>query len=177
MAEPANDFKAIAAQKRLLPDSKYRNLPLENALFDCPRLECREPETRGIPIFCNPEKRCLSRRRTCKHLTSCFAKSFLELETAAMSKRTREKKRKAQSLEQLAKPDEISIGRRFAQSCGKARLLIDHPHSYREWNIVGQCDVPGFFYLESRFRLNPGEQPALYTAFELCLHESQFEKV
>jgi len=49
--------------------------------------------------------------------------------------------------------------------------------SYREWNIVGQCDVPGFFYLESRFRLNPGEQPALYTAFELCLHESQFEKV
>ena len=64
-----------------------------------------------------------------------------------MSKRTREKKRKAQSLEQLAKPDEISIGRRFAQSCGKARLLIDHPHSYREWNIVGHCDVPGFFLL------------------------------
>jgi len=27
----SNDFKAIAAQKRLLPDSKYRNLPLENA--------------------------------------------------------------------------------------------------------------------------------------------------
>jgi hypothetical protein len=39
--------------------------------------------------------------------------------------------------------------------------------SYREWNIVGQYDVPGFFYLESRFRLNPGEQPAIYTAFEL----------
>jgi len=53
----------------------------------------------------------------------------------------------------------------------------DAPHSYREWNIVGQCDVPGFFYLESRFRLNPGEQPATYTAFELCLHESQFEMV
>jgi hypothetical protein len=49
-------------------------------------------------------------------------------------------------------------------------------HSYREWNIVGQCDVPGFFYLESRFRLNPGEVPASYTAFELCLHESQFER-
>jgi hypothetical protein len=42
---------------------------------------------------------------------------------------------------------------------------------------VDQCDVPGFFYLESRFRLNPGEQPAIYTAFELCLHESQFERV
>ena len=46
-----------------------------------------------------------------------------------------------------------------------------------EWNIVGQCDVPGFFYLESRFRLNPGEQPATYTAFELCLHECQFARV
>ena len=39
------------------------------------------------------------------------------------------------------------------------------------WNIVGPYDVPGFFYLESRFRLNPGEQPAIYTAFELCLQE------
>jgi hypothetical protein len=94
-----------------------------------------------------------------------------------MSKRTREKKRKAQSLEQLAKPDEISIGRKLSQPYAKARLLIDHPHSYREWNTVGQSDVPGFFYLESRFRLNPGEQPAIYTAFELCLHESQFESV
>jgi len=53
MAAAANDFKAIAAQKRLLPDSKYRSLPLENALFDCPRLECTEPETRATPIFCN----------------------------------------------------------------------------------------------------------------------------
>jgi hypothetical protein len=57
-----------------------------------------------------------------------------------MSKRTREKKRKAQSLEQLAKPDEISAGRRFAQPYAKARLLFDHPHSYRGWNIVGHCD-------------------------------------
>jgi hypothetical protein len=96
-----------------------------------------------------------------------------------MSKRTREKKRKEKRKvwSNSAKPDEISVGRRFAQSFGKARLLIDHPHSYREWNIVGHCDVPGFSYLESRFRLNPGEQPAIYTAFELCLHESQFERV
>ena len=92
-------------------------------------------------------------------------------------KRTKEKKRKAQRPQQLATPDETSIGRRFAQPYGKAWLLIDHPHSYREWNIVGRCDVPGFFCLESRFRLNPGEQPAIYTAFELCLHESQFERV
>ena len=92
-----------------------------------------------------------------------------------MSKRTREEK--SAKFQQLAKPDAISNGRRFAQPYGKARLLIDHPHSYREWNIVGQCDVPGFFYLESRFRLNPGELPASYTVFELCLHESQFERV
>ena len=92
-------------------------------------------------------------------------------------KRTKEKKRKALSPEQFATTDQTSIGRRLAQPYDKARLLIDHPHSYREWNIVGQCDVPGFFYLESRFRLNPGEQPAIYTAFELCLHESQFERV
>src|ERR1700751_4307654 len=58
-----------------------------------------------------------------------------------------------------------------------SRELIDHPHSYREWNIVGQCDVPGFFYLETRFRLNPGEQSATYTEFELCLHECQFERL
>jgi hypothetical protein len=49
---------------------------------------------------------------------------------------------------------------RFAQPYAKAR----------------QYDVPGFFYLESRFRLNPGEQPAIYTAFELCLHECRFDR-
>ena len=92
-----------------------------------------------------------------------------------MSKRTR--KKKSAKLQPLAKPDEISVGRRFAQPYAKARLLFDHPHSYREWNIVGQYDVPGFFYLESRFRLGPGEQPAIYTAFELCLHECQFERL
>jgi hypothetical protein len=53
-----------------------------------------------------------------------------------MSKRTREEK--SAKPQHLAKPDAISIGRRFAQPYGKARLLIDHPHSYREWNIVGQ---------------------------------------
>ena len=92
-----------------------------------------------------------------------------------MSKRTREKK--SAKLEQITKPDETSIGRWFTGTYDKAWLLIEHPHSYREWNIVGRCDVTGFFYLESRFRLNPGEQPAIYTAFELCLHESQFERV
>ena len=92
-------------------------------------------------------------------------------------KRIKEKKRQAQTQALLATPDQSAIGYRFAQPYEKAWLLIEHPHSYRQWNIVGRCDVPGFFYLESRFRLNPGEQPAIYSAFELCLHESQFERV
>ena len=53
-----------------------------------------------------------------------------------MSKRTREKKGAKSQL--LAKPDAIAIGRKFAQPYAMARLLIEHPHSYREWNIVGQ---------------------------------------
>jgi hypothetical protein len=92
-----------------------------------------------------------------------------------MSKRTREKKKRKASASRKARRD--LGGRRFAQPYAKARLLFDRPHSYREWNIVGQYNVPGFFYLESRFRLNPGEQPVIYTAFELCLHECQFERV
>src|SRR5258708_12322109 len=92
-----------------------------------------------------------------------------------MSKRTREKKGAKSQL--LAKPDAIAIGRKFAQPYAKARLLIEHPHSYREWNIVGQWDVPGFFYLESRFPLNPGDQPAIYTPFDLSLHDSHFHTV
>jgi len=44
-----------------------------------------------------------------------------------MSKRTREKK--SAKPQQPAKPNEISVGRRFAQPYAKARLLFDHPHS------------------------------------------------
>jgi hypothetical protein len=43
-----------------------------------------------------------------------------------MSKRTREKQ--GAKSQQFAKPDEIAIGRKFAQPYGKARLLIEHPH-------------------------------------------------
>jgi hypothetical protein len=57
-----------------------------------------------------------------------------------MSKRLREKSAKPQ---QPAKPDEILVGWRFAQPYAKARLLFDHPLSYREWNIVGQYDLLG----------------------------------
>ena len=75
-----------------------------------------------------------------------------------MSKRTREKKRKAQSLEQLAKPDEMSIGRKFAQPYAKARLLIGPSHSFQAvkrillfglyWN--GPKNRPARIYSENR---------------------------
>jgi hypothetical protein len=68
-------------------------------------------------------------------------------------------------------------GREFADSFKKAHLLIDHPHSYRDWDLIAPADVPGFYHLESHLRLNPGEQPALYTIFTLCLHESEFERI
>jgi hypothetical protein len=61
----------------------------------------------------------------------------------------------------------------------KARLLIDHPHAYRDWTIVGEATVPGFYHLESRLRLGLDyrENRVAYTTFTLCLHESQFERV
>jgi hypothetical protein len=71
----------------------------------------------------------------------------------------------------------IKTRREFADSFNKARLLMDHPHSYRDWDIIAPADVPGFYHLESRFQLNPGEKPAIYTTYTLCLHESEFEKV
>ena len=54
---------------------------------------------------------------------------------------------------------------------------IEHPHSYEGWNIVCRCDLPGVLLLESQLRLNPGERSAIYTAFQLCLQESQFERL
>ena len=152
------------------PDEHCGNL-------ECPRkptnLYSRSGPSKSSAPWCSFEAISIDRRR--QRDPALARVSGSPLRSTAMSKRTREEK--SAKPQQLAKPDAISIGRRFAQPYGKARLLIDHPHSYREWNIVGQCDVPGFFYLESRFRLNPGEQPATYTEFELCLHESQFERL
>jgi hypothetical protein len=38
-----------------------------------------------------------------------------------------------------------------------ARLLIDHPHAYREWRIVGAASERGFYHLESSVRLDQFE--------------------
>ena len=69
-----------------------------------------------------------------------------------MSKRTREKK--GAESQPPAKPAAISMGRKFAQPYAKTRLLFDHPHSYREWNLVGQSGVP--LSLEPKRTLRPG---------------------
>ena len=52
-----------------------------------------------------------------------------------------------------------------------AWLLIDHPHAYREWRIVGAASDRGFYHLESKVRLDQFET----TTFTLCLDESEFE--
>ena len=95
-----------------------------------------------------------------------------------MTKRSRlSREEKLDKFQELTKHNNIKTGREFADSFNKAHLLIDHPHSYRDWDIIAPADVPGFYHLESRFRLNPGENPALYTTLTLCLHESEFERV
>jgi hypothetical protein len=55
----------------------------------------------------------------------------------------KEKKRKASAIRKARR--DFSGPEVCPTLCyAKARLLFDHPHSYREWNIVGQYDVPGF---------------------------------
>ena len=67
-----------------------------------------------------------------------------------MSKRTREKK--GAKSQQPAKPDAIFDWPEVCPTLRYGSPPDRPPHSYREWNITGECDVPGFFYLESRFR-------------------------
>jgi hypothetical protein len=74
-----------------------------------------------------------------------------------MSQLTREEK--LASFQQLTKVDGIKTGREFAESfSNKARILIDHPHSYRGWTIIGPSSVRGFYYLKSTFPLDAGEK-------------------
>ena len=68
----------------------------------------------------------------------------------------------------------ITTGREFEESRSTvARLLIDHPHAYREWRIVGAASERGFYHLESSVRLDQFET----TKFTLCLHETEFERL
>ena len=74
----------------------------------------------------------------------------------------------------LTKVNGVTTGRAFEESRSTvARLLIDHPHAYREWRIVGPASERGFYHLESSVRLDQFET----TKFTLCLHETEFERL
>jgi len=90
---------------------------------------------------------------------------------------TPEQKRTA--FEALSRLPNLQTGSAFSQAAGsrKARLLIDHPHAYREWTIVGPASERGFRHLQSTFRLSAPLQVPDYSTFELCLHETEFEKI
>lgn len=85
--------------------------------------------------------------------------------------------KKLAAFQELTKVKNISTGRHFAASFNKARLLIDNPHAYREWKIIGQSSVPGFYHLQSSFRISANELVPVYSTFNLCLHESEFERI
>jgi hypothetical protein len=97
---------------------------------------------------------------------------------STLSALTREEK--LSRFNQLAKRDGIKTGCEFAESwSNKACLLIDHPRAYRDWDIVGASSIPGFYRMESSFRLGLDhyEDRVIYTTFKLCLHESEFERI
>ena len=85
---------------------------------------------------------------------------------------TREEK--LASFQQLTKLPGIKTAHQLAAaSSNRARILIDHPHSYRDWTIVRKDSVPGFYHLQSAVRLDKFET----TIHTLCLHETEFERV
>jgi hypothetical protein len=94
-----------------------------------------------------------------------------------MSQLTREEKLKA--FGELTKLPGIQKASVFADERNEARLLIEHPHAYRDWTIMGPAKERGFYRLESSIRIGLDfyEERMTYTRFELCLHESQFERL
>jgi hypothetical protein len=86
---------------------------------------------------------------------------------------TREEK--LASFRELSKLPNVQLGSEMETA--KVRILIDHPHSYREWQIVAHSSVPGFSHLRSTFRTgSPGQSPS-HSTFHLCLHETEFERI
>jgi hypothetical protein len=83
------------------------------------------------------------------------------------------RKEKLAKFELTKQPGILTAEQLAAATSNKARLLIDHPHAYREWRIVGKDNVPGFYHLESCVRLDKFET----TIHTLCLYETEFERV
>jgi hypothetical protein len=73
---------------------------------------------------------------------------------------------------ELSKLPNVKTGTCYADSCNTARLLLDHPHGGL-WHILGPDRVQGFYRLEARIRLDQWET----TRHEICLHESQFQRI
>jgi hypothetical protein len=84
---------------------------------------------------------------------------------------------KLATFKSLTKLEGIKTGSAFEESFNTARLLFEHPHGYRDWRIVGPSSVPGFFHLESTFRLDPYTDGNARSTFHLCFHESQFTRI
>jgi len=80
---------------------------------------------------------------------------------------------------ELTKVPGIKRASVYADEQNKARLFIEHPHAYRDWRIIGLAKERGFYRLESSVAIGLDfyEERMAYTRFELCLHESQFERI
>jgi len=86
---------------------------------------------------------------------------------------TREEK--LATFRELTKLPNVQIGSELESA--KVRILIDHPHSYRDWQILGPSSIPGFFHLRSSFRKTSAGQSPSHSTFHLCLHETEFERI
>jgi hypothetical protein len=67
----------------------------------------------------------------------------------------------------------------YADASNQARILIDHPHAYRTWRVIGEADAPGFWILESVISLGLDftEERMHYQRFELVLPDTEFERI
>jgi hypothetical protein len=60
---------------------------------------------------------------------------------------------------------------------GRVRLKFDHAHSHRDWEIVGETETRGFYLLSSRVNIGRVQDHRFYQAFEMVVHESDFERI
>jgi hypothetical protein len=58
-------------------------------------------------------------------------------------------------------------------------LLIDHPAAGREWTLLGQDKIPGFYHLEISTLIGKDfySERMEYQHFSLLLPENQFQRI
>jgi hypothetical protein len=61
----------------------------------------------------------------------------------------------------------------------RAILLIDHPAAGREWTLLGQDKIPGFYHLEISTPIGKDfySERTEYQYFSLLLPENEFERI